>query len=185
MLYVKEIKYKEPKYKQGDRIRIKPLSWFKNNCVKTDSGYRLKDLKYNSEIELFYYRPFLLNNDMVYFCDKILTIESVASTTDGIYEYYKSIEDGGSFHWQEWMIEGLVEDKQLNEGIKKQDLKNGDTVYYKLTENDNLPQGKNVDDLIKGKIKKIDKNKGIANIKWEDGQTDEDFSTDRLTLNKD
>ena len=80
-------------YKVGDKVRIKSLDWYNENKDKTN------------EIECgsVYFIP-----DMAIFCNKIVTISSIWSTT---LEIYHIKEDNGMFNWTDKMFEGLVEEE--------------------------------------------------------------------------
>jgi hypothetical protein len=65
-----------------------------------------------------------------------------------------------------------------NEAIQKKEYDVNDEVEYELQENDNIPEGMKPGDTLKGKIKRIDKNKNIADIEWNTKNKDKDENFD-------
>ena len=84
----------ELKYKVGDKVRIKSLDWYNEN--KDADGYvvtsKYKFLK--SQFD---------------FCGKIMTIRYV----DDLNACYSMIEDDDLYFWTDEMIEGFVEEEQI------------------------------------------------------------------------
>jgi hypothetical protein len=70
--------------------------------------------------------------------------------------------------------------KELNESIKKQELKLGETITYTLTKEDNIPKNKKVGDIIKGKVIKNDN--GNLTVEWETGDKDENFPSGEVKV---
>ena len=102
------------RFKVGDRVRIKSLDWYNEN--KDSNG----NIVFSSKIPHFSLCVnvrTVFTKDMVKFCGKVITIESVwtvnYSIGEGTYRYYFTDE----------MIEGLVEEKPQSK------FNIGDVVY--------------------------------------------------------
>ena len=88
---MKQLKMMENmKYKAGDEVLVKSLDWYYKNRDRIDQV----------DCGSVYFIP-----DMKVFCNKIVTISSVWSTT---LEVYHIKEDNGRFNWTDDMIEGLA-----------------------------------------------------------------------------
>lgn len=85
------------KYKVGDRVRIKDLTWYKKN--KSKRG----DISFPYEAEIVFISA------MSPFCGQIVTILQKGYTQDT--GFYRIKEDRCAYMWTDEMIEGLVEEK--------------------------------------------------------------------------
>lgn len=74
------------KFKPGDTVRVKPLEWFEQNCIKSNGCYHLKGNK-----GLSFFTTFL--------CGKPVKIYGIRNTVNA--QYY--ITDSDVF--QDWMLE--------------------------------------------------------------------------------
>ena len=83
-------------YKEGDKVKIKSLDWYNENKDKDDSV-----------ICLYSY----FDKDMSKFCDKIVTIKSLHGCHN--VKAFRIIEDDGYSWWSDDMIEGLVEEEEI------------------------------------------------------------------------
>lgn len=94
------------KYKIGDKVRVKPLSWFKQNCVREkDSdiehgGYKNKEVKEN------FYQTDFINDKMLECCGDELTIKSRYNDAYTVCEC--------DFYWDDWMFEDEEEKENKN-----------------------------------------------------------------------
>ena len=82
------------KYKVGDKVQIKSLEWYNEN----------KGILGNVECG-----DYLMNFEKSRFCGKIVTISSISDVTDS----YGIEEDNGLWNWTDEMIEGLVEEEEI------------------------------------------------------------------------
>lgn len=105
------------KYKVGDKVRVKPYSWFKANCVREEesdceySGFR------NEEVEDNVYDIDFINDEMLEYCGREVTITHAYES----YCYY-TIEQC-SFCWTDWMFEDKEkENKNMYIIIDKEDM---------------------------------------------------------------
>lgn len=78
------------KYKVGDKVRIKSLEWYKS-AYKDNDG----DIKCDGHSYFF--------NTMQEFCGEVMTIEHAYGL------HYSMVEDVYGWHWDDEMIECLVE----------------------------------------------------------------------------
>lgn len=95
------------KYKVGDRVRVKPLSWFKENCVREDaSGITLGGYR-NKEAEEGFYQTDFINDEMLECCSDELIIKNS-------YDDSYTVCGDNFFHWADWMFEDEEERKNKN-----------------------------------------------------------------------
>lgn len=83
------------KYKVGDKVRVKPLEWFRANCRHDFGGYEFRD-------SLYYF-----THGMCKLCGKEVKIKSVSSN-----DY--SVEGLDRTAWEDWMFEDEEERKNKN-----------------------------------------------------------------------
>ena len=101
------------KYKVGDKVRVKPLNWFKQNCVREEAvkytlgGYR------NKEAEEKFYQTDFINDEMLEYCGDELTIKNSHNDSYTVCE--------SNFHWDDWMFEEK-ENKAMYIIIDKEDM---------------------------------------------------------------
>lgn len=91
----------EPKYKVGDRVKIKNLEYY--NKYKNRYG----DINYGCETEI------LFTSEMSSFCGQVITITRVLYI--GCVRFYHIAEDKGVHLWVAGMFEGIVEEENLIE----------------------------------------------------------------------
>lgn len=123
------------KYKVGDRVRIHSLDYLQKNHKEDAGGFR----NYNAYVTY-------INDDMLHFCSKIVTISNECSSG------YNIIEDSSCWTWDDWMIEGKVSrgERVGNPNIVEHILKaigvedgqiivsNDSNVKYRLSETNGL-----------------------------------------------
>lgn len=78
------------KYKIGDKVKVKPLDWFKKHCACDGHGY-----EYYRSGNLVNY----INDDMLEYCDKEVTITGYRGGA------YLIAEDCRTWAWDKWMFE--------------------------------------------------------------------------------
>lgn len=83
------------KYKLGDRVKVHTKEWFDNNCAKNDffNTYGSTSSKGSNS-----FVP-----DMQRLYGQIVTIKNVHDSA----ETYLIREDGGRWHWEDWMFEDM------------------------------------------------------------------------------
>jgi hypothetical protein len=79
------------KYKPGDLVLVKPLSWFKDN-LQQGSYYKVKEQYFSRE--------------MTKYCGKVIVIDKYC---DGFlkYQYQYHLKDSNNV-WSDWMFVGKV-----------------------------------------------------------------------------
>jgi hypothetical protein len=91
------------KYKIGDRVIVKPLSWFENNC----SVYYINSCKFfHLKQKTIYKYEINFVGKMIKYCNKILIIKDILNK-----EVYAMFNDGDMYHWQDWMFYSIDKNK--------------------------------------------------------------------------
>lgn len=100
------------KYKVGDKVKVKPLSWFKQNCI------------WDNACGCFVYKlePVVFTKYMQKFCNQIVTICEIGN----ISPVYNITEDENKLLFADWMLEDKYEEEKENKAmyiiIDKEDM---------------------------------------------------------------
>ena len=85
-------------YKVGDRVKVKPLKWFEDNCIR---DIRLPGYHSKIKVEENTFAP-----AMEKWCEKFVTIKDTSLS------HYILVEEG--FCWYDWMFEDMAYKKYNN-----------------------------------------------------------------------
>lgn len=130
------------KYKVGDRVRIKDLTWYDKNKSKRDT------ISFPYEVEIVF------TLKMSSLCGQIVTI-SKAGYTNGI-GFYRIREDCGMHRWTDEMIEGLVEEEpKFGTALNPLEIKSNANCLTQEKTDGTEPKFKVGDKITNGKDKLI------------------------------